>query len=81
MAIKQTGLQKHRKEWENTDKADFTVSHWNFSVSHGGLADVKQQALRETHERSDRLLICQTAPEADMVCIIIKLMRALWAHE
>ncbi|KAJ8349752.1 hypothetical protein SKAU_G00248820 [Synaphobranchus kaupii] len=81
-------LCKYRSEWEkehdwlenvrdNAYKANCTVCRRNVSISHGGLADVKQHASGENHKRSERqrrsqgamsqFLVRQATPEANMV--------------
>ncbi|XP_036375006.1 uncharacterized protein LOC118771200 [Megalops cyprinoides] len=88
-AKKEKRLQKYRRAWENNYqwlecvrenvyKANCTVCHRVFSISHGGICDIKQHASGENHRRSERLrrtrgdgafskyLVRQASPEADM---------------
>lgn len=86
---KQKRLQKYRAEWEeenpwvkkvpeNIYKANCTVCHRAFSISHGGLHDLKQHASSAGHANNmrgkkqmqtlDQFVVQQASPEADKVC-------------
>ena len=90
---KRKGKAKYRKEWEkdfkwidsvreDEFKANCTVCRRQFSVSHGGLTDVKQHASGEAHKKNEtqrrsqgaltQFLVRQATPEANMVCQITK---------
>lgn len=80
--------QKYRREWEEANqwldrvpeddyKANCKACRRTFSVSHGGLSDVKQHAAGDLHSRNIRtqrsqapvsqFFIAETSPEIDSV--------------
>lgn len=83
-------LQKYRREWEKDNpwlectsgdvyKASCKACHRSFSVSHGGMSDVKQHAsgaqhcknfkTQKTQRAVSQFFISEISPETDSVCI------------
>ena len=96
-------LQKYRHEWEEAYpwlssvrgeapgdlyKANCNACRRIFSVSHGGLSDIKQHASGEQHSRNVRsqknqsvvsqFFMTETSPETDSVCEIMLCSYYLW---
>ena len=92
-------LQKYRHEWEeaypwlSSVRGDLYKANCNacrriFSVSHGGLSDIKQHASGEQHSRNVRsqknqsvvsqFFMTETSPETDSVCEIMLCSYYLW---
>ena len=95
---KQKRQTKYRAEWEkeyvwlesirnDVYKANCTVCRRLFSISHGGVNDVKQHAAGENHKKNEKqrrsqgaltqFLVRQATPEANLVCQISMLILLL----
>ena len=90
-AKKQKRLQKYRQEWEtdhswlsstnDSYKANCKLCHRTFTISHGGLCDVKQHAAGDHHIRNARgqrtqagissFLVAEGSSDADLVRMLI----------
>lgn len=88
---KKNRKSKYRAEWDkdypciesvrdDENKARCTVCRRAFTVTHGGLSDVKKHVAGETHKKKEKqwrsrgalnvFLVPQATPEANMVCQI-----------